>query len=117
MHTGVKKNILCIVPHSFGEHEKCGAWCGYEKRPDSYRHILLPEGANLHGDEMRKDLEDMFSIYAGNAQKIAPCASTLANESFNNSVASKAPKARRNSVSESLDFRVRAPAQKNPGRE
>ena len=115
---GVKKNILCIVPHSFGEHDKCGAWCGYEKNPDSYRHSSLPKGANLHGDEMRKDLEAILSIYAGNAQKLAPCGSTLANESFNNSVASKAPKARHYSGSESLDFRVRAAAcQKNLGHE
>ena len=67
---------------------------------------------------MRKDLEATLSIYAGNAQKLAPCGSTLANESFNNSVASKAPKARHYSGSESLDFRVRAAAcQKNLGHE
>lgn len=53
---------------------------------------------------------------AQNAEKLAPCGSTLANESFNNSVASKAPTACHYSGSESLDFRVKAAAcQKNSG--
>ena len=58
----------------------------------------------------------MFGIYAQNAKKLAPCGSTLANESFNNSVASKAPKALHYSSSESLDFKVKVAAcQKNIG--
>ena len=58
----------------------------------------------------------IFTIFSQNAEKLAPCGSTLPNESFNNSVASKAPKARHYSGSESLDYRVKAAVcQKNLG--
>ena len=39
---GVRQNLLCIVPHAFGCHDNCGAWCGYAKDPASYRHKSLP---------------------------------------------------------------------------
>lgn len=58
----------------------------------------------------------LFSFFAGKADKLAPGGNTLANESFNKSVASKAPKARHINGSESLSYRVNAATwQKNIG--
>jgi len=44
--------------------------------------------------------------FISSAEKLAPCGSSQANESFNRTVCSKAPKAIHYSNSESLDFRV-----------
>lgn len=108
--------IESIIPHAFGEHESCGTWCGFLTDPDTYKHKSLPKGLDLKGEVLREDLTAIFSSFAKNAEKLAPCGSTLSNESFNNTVASKAPKARHYSGSESLDFRVKAATcQKNVG--
>ena len=113
---GVRQNLLCIVPHAFGCHDNCGAWCGYAKDPASYRHKSLPGGKDLAGDSLKRDLEHIFTRAAQNADKFAPCASTSENESFNNIVCSKAPKSRHYSSSGSLSTRVEAAvAQKNLG--
>lgn len=107
--------MLYIVQHAYGEHGQCADWCQFRKDP-SPKYKSLPGGLALEGDSLRLVLNNVFPIYAQNAEKLAPCGSTLANESFNNSVASKAPKARHYSSSESLDFRVKAAAcQKNIG--
>ena len=112
---GVRNAVLNIVQHAYGEHGQCADWCQFRKDP-SAKYKSLPGGLALKGDSLRLVLNNVFAIYAQNAEKLAPCGSTLANESFNNSVASKAPKARHYSGSESLDFRVKAAAcQKNIG--
>ena len=108
--------IESIIPHAFGEHESCGSWCQFLTDPDTYKHKSLPKGLDLKGEALQGDLTVIFSSFAKNAEKLAPCGSTLSNESFNNTVASKAPKARHYSGSESLDFRVKAATcQKNVG--
>lgn len=113
--TGVSAAIDSIVPHAFGKHSKCGKWCQFLK-DEKAKHKSLPHGLDLKGDTLQTELSSIFKIFSQNAGKLAPCGSTLANESFNNSVASKAPKARHYSGSESLDYRVKAAAcQKNLG--
>lgn len=112
---GVRNTALNIVQHAYAEQGQCADWCQFQKDP-SAKYKSLPGGLALEGDSLRLVLNNVFAIYAQNAEKLAPCGSTLANESFNNSVASKAPKARHYSGSESLDFRVKAAAcQKNIG--
>lgn len=98
-----------IVPHAYGEHGQCGGWCKFQKDPTA-KYKPLPRGLALEGDSLRQALNNVFGIYAQSAEKLAPCGSTLANESINNSVSSKAPKARHYGSSESLDFRVKAAA-------
>ena len=113
--SGVRDAIDSIVPHAFGEHDKCGSWCKFLKNPIA-KYSSLPNGVGLHGESLRAELTKVFLVFAQNAKKLAPCGSTLRNESFNNSVASKAPKARHYSGSESLVYRVKAAAcQKNIG--
>lgn len=101
--------MLYIVQHAYSEHGQCADWCQFRKDP-SPKYKSLPGGLALEGDSLRLVLNNVFPIYAQNAEKLAPCGITLANGSFNNSVASKAPKARHYSSSESLDFRVKAAA-------
>ena len=96
--------IESIIPHAFGEHESCGTWCGFVTDPKNYNHKSLPKGLDLQGEVLREDLTAIFSSFAKNAEKLAPCGSTLSNESFNNTVASKAPKARHYSGSEKSWF-------------
>ena len=90
--------------------------CGYNKNPKTFRHSALPKGQNLTGEGLRSDLEKIFETLAGNAEKIAPCASTNVVESFNKMITSKAPKIRHYAASGSLRDRVScAVAQKNIG--
>jgi len=104
--SGVRDAIDSIVPHAFGEYDKCGSWCKFLKDPVA-KYSSLPNGVGLHGESLRAELTKVFLVSAQNAKKLAPCGNTLPNESFNNSVASKAPKARHYSGSESLVYRVK----------
>lgn len=113
---GVRDAISQITPHAFGEHTNCGAWCLYEDDPENYRHKTLPKGEDLHGEKLKDALTSLFNIFAANANKLSPCASTKEVESFHNIMHSKAPKARHYSSSGSLKTRVDcAVAQKNIG--
>ena len=105
---GVRNTVLNIVQHAYGEHGQCTDWCQFRKDL-SAKYKSLPGGLALEGDSQRLVLNNVFAIYAQNDEKLAPCGSTLANESFNNSVASKAPKARHYSGSESFDFNCISP--------
>ena len=115
----VQKRLLNIPQHMFGNHSncrECGNWCKYHISPTKYKHKSLPYGRNLTNTSLKLRLEKLFKVYANNAEKLAPYGSTLSNESFNNTVASKAPKNRYYSGSESLDYRVGAAvSQKNMG--
>ena len=112
----VKMALETVVPHAFGNHSNCGEWCKYHELKENYRHNNLPHGKPLTDARLRENLEKLFSRFANNAPKLAPCASTQANESINNIVASKNPKARHYSASESLCYRVAAAVcQKNIG--
>ncbi|XP_015778885.1 PREDICTED: uncharacterized protein LOC107356771 [Acropora digitifera] len=112
---GVHNAVLNIVQHAYGEHGQCGDWCQFRKDPLA-KYKSLPGGLALAGDSLRLVLNNVFASYPQNAEKLASCGSTPANESFNNSVATKAPTERHCSGSESLDSRVKAAAcQKNSG--
>ena len=92
----------------FGEHNECGSWCGYNKNQDSYFHKNLPHGKDLSSDALRKELQVIFSAYGDNSNKLAQQGSSQVNESFNQMVASKAPKSLHLSSSESRSQRVAA---------
>ena len=106
---GLKSTLLAILPHAFGDHTHCcETWCGYLKSPATYRHRGLPHGNDLHCAETRRTIAELLGGLADQADKLAPLASSQANDSFNNTVASKAPKTRHYGGSESQDFRVAA---------
>jgi len=114
--SGLADAISQIVPHAFGEHELCGCWCHFKKNPDTYKHSAFPYGKDLVGEDLRTDLNSAFKKLIDNVEKIAPCASTKEVESFNNMLASKAPKRFHYSSSGSLRNRLNCTvAQKNAG--
>ena len=76
----------------------------------------LPGGNDLTSADLRVDLDKLFGTFAKNSKKLASHGSSQVNESFNHTVASKAPKSKHYSASESLPQRVAAAVcQKNIG--
>jgi DNA polymerase III epsilon subunit-like protein len=114
---GLAKALNQIVPHAFGLHENCNdTWCGYINDPEKYKHSSLPYGRDLVGEELRTDLSSIFESFIKNVDKISPAASTKDVESFNNMIASKAPKRCHYSSTSSLQNRVNCVvAEKNLG--
>lgn len=105
----LQTNLEAIVPHAFGEHERCDtAWCGYLKNPDTYKHTALPGGCDLSDELLRKDLETVFGRLAEKSDKLTHCGSSQANESLNFVITTKAPKCKHFGASESLNFRTAA---------
>ncbi|XP_060598062.1 uncharacterized protein LOC132751871 [Ruditapes philippinarum] len=81
-----------------------------------YKHSSLPYGRDLVGEELRTDLSSIFESFIKNVDKISPAASTKDVESFNNMIASKAPKRCHYSSTSSLQNRVNCVvAEKNLG--
>ena len=70
----------------------------------------------MEGEEYKLTLTELFSSLASNASKLAAHGSSQVNESQNNVMASRAPKARHYGDSESLSYRVAGAAcQTNEG--
>ncbi|CAC5412102.1 unnamed protein product [Mytilus coruscus] len=90
----IKQNLDALSKHPFGDHSDCNiSWC---------RFI---EESGLKYREIQKNPENLANL-----------GSTQSNESFNKSVASKAPKNRFYGGSGSLGYRIAAAlAQKNKG--
>lgn len=59
-----------------------------------YRFKHLPNGQPLSGDQLKNELDQLAQSYIDRADKLLNLGSTQRNESFNNSVASFAPKNR-----------------------
>ncbi|KAK3084401.1 hypothetical protein FSP39_012922 [Pinctada imbricata] len=114
---GLRTNLEAIVPHAFGNHDKCNdKWCGYIRNPSTFRHKSLPFGKDLEGDDLKKSLNKVFQKQIDNVKKLVDLDSSNANENLNQLIAKKAPKAQHYSGSESLSYRVSAAiAQKNEG--
>ncbi|XP_066596255.1 uncharacterized protein [Prorops nasuta] len=112
----IEAALRSIVPHAYGDHVLCGDWCEGKTSPNQYVHQNLPSGKPLQDINLQFALTKIFTRYVENAEKIAYCASTQGNESTNSLIASKSPKARHYSGSESLSFRIAAAVcQKNLG--
>ena len=75
----VKKALPNVVPHSFGEHENYGEWCGYLRNPERYKYATLPYGKDLIDLKLKKDLNKIFENFADMSEELAPSGSTKAN--------------------------------------
>ena len=105
----LKKSLAQIVPHAFGDHASCSSsWCRYHDNPTTYRHNDLPHGKDLHGEQLRNTLTQLFDEYSTDTvvSKLAPCENSQRNESLNSVIGTKNPKTRYYGGSESSDFRV-----------
>ena len=105
---GMQDAILSIVPHAFGDHGRCGAWCRFKENPKAYKHKYLPGGKDLTGNCVRAFLEETTAKFATSEyiKKLEQLGSTQRNESLNNVIGSKVLKIRYYGVSESCDFRT-----------
>ncbi|CAC5421926.1 unnamed protein product [Mytilus coruscus] len=101
--TKLKETLTAIVPHSFGNHDKCGNWCN--KSIENNFNKYLPHGRPLTDDALRQDVQIIFDTVANNAERLAPAGSTKDVESTNDIYASKAPKRFCFSKSENLKTR------------
>ena len=113
----LRSTLKTIVGHAYGDHSACSEqWCGFLKKADGYRHSGLPRGKDMTCQPTRILLEGLFAGLADNAERLAPLGSSQSNESLNNTITSKAPKARHYGGSESQDYRTAAAIlQKNRG--
>ncbi|XP_061179391.1 uncharacterized protein LOC133188017 [Saccostrea echinata] len=112
----MKKNLLAIGKHVFGDHSFCDSWCGYLRSPLTYKPKNLPYNRYLTDVNLKTSIMTLLQKYIDKAEKLSSLGSSQANESLNNTISSKAPKAHFYSGSESNDFRIAAAvAQKNLG--
>jgi hypothetical protein len=98
---GLKVRLEQIVPHMFGMHDKCEVWCAYKKDPTKYdndsrnfKYKNLPFKKPLSSPSLMDTLNGLVKTYKAKAGNLAFLGTSQANESFNNTVASKAPKSR-----------------------
>ncbi|CAB4039795.1 Hypothetical predicted protein [Paramuricea clavata] len=77
------------------------------ENPATYTHNDLPHGKDLHGEQLKKVLTELFNEYCTDTviSKLAPCANSQRKESLNSVIGTKNPKTRYGG-SESSDFRV-----------
>ena len=111
------RGLKAVVHHCFSLHTDCdSSWCGAMENP-SYQHRNLPYGRDLQSDDLKKALLKIFVEGLKNqTEKLAFLGSSQANESFNNILATKAPKYKHYSESSSLHYRLcSAVCQKNMG--
>ena len=86
-----------IPLHVFGQHEKCGDWCGI----DTKSHTIL-----LNNKDLFNALLQICIVYAENAHKFSIAASSQRNECLNQTITKKYSKDKCYSTSESGDYRV-----------
>lgn len=108
----VREALLNIPYHLFDDHTKCGTWCKGEIDAENVASF------RLQNKVLFEILKQEFLHFSENAKQYAAAASSQANESSNNSMASHAPKRVSYSTSESADFRFACTiAEKNLGTE
>ena len=111
----VKVALESIIPHAFGEHQNCGSFCTPQD-DGTHKYKYFRDGKHLTDLNLRERLEKIIQPFIKSAPQIAQCASSQANESFNNTVISKHPKTIFYGGSESHCVRVAiAVCQKNLG--
>lgn len=109
----IQSNLDSVVLHQFGEHQQCGEWCHIKGNPEA-KHRNLPWGLDLKSKELKEALLSLFREL--DSKKLSSLNSSNPNESFHNTLRSKAPKDKHYSESASLSHRLAAAVcQKNEG--
>ncbi|XP_053382000.1 uncharacterized protein LOC123527843 [Mercenaria mercenaria] len=114
----IKQGLSAISRHPFGDHSHCDpSWCRFLRNGHSKSYSCLPYGKPLTDQLLKVQIEQLFQSYKPKAKHLLKIGSTQPNESFNMTVASKAPKSTFYGGSDSLNFRVAsAVLQKNEGK-
>ena len=107
---GIKQGLLSIAQvHPFGDHKQCNqSWCVFLRNGEQQKYKALPYGRPLNDKKLQDALHKQLQRYADQGEKLSALGSTQANESFNKTVASKAPKHCHYSGSASLRLRLAA---------
>ena len=95
--------------HAFGDHcNYAVTWCGFKTDQASYNHKDLPNGKDLHGENLQSALNDILKDYCTDAvaEKLKPTTNYQRNETLNCVVGSKNPKIRFYSDGDSNNFRI-----------
>ena len=99
----IVRKLRNIPDHVFNRHSNCGNWCRFATNPTNYEHRVIKGG--FQSSRLLEDLRNIFGKLADNVDRIAPGASSQANESLNASMTSHYPKSRCYSQTASGDFR------------
>ncbi|KAK0177111.1 hypothetical protein PV328_001190 [Microctonus aethiopoides] len=97
---------MSILTGLYDDHSACDDWCKYKLDPENYKHKILPGGKGLTNIIIQDKLKAIFHSFANVADKLSPCASSQANDSLNNTIATTAPEHLHYGGSSSNDFRV-----------
>lgn len=97
---GMKAAIKNIPHHVNNEHSNCGSWCQGKSEKENYN-----VGIDLKNEKLIAELHEIYSKLSKNASKFLLGTSSQANESINNTMASKSSKRLCYSKSESADYR------------
>ena len=102
--SGIRKGLMALSLHPFDDHSNCDEkWWRFLNEPSS-KFQSLPYGRPLSGEILQADILQIFEKFEEQAEKLRDLKSSQANESLNNTVASKAHKSAHYSGSESLSF-------------
>ncbi|VDI63484.1 Hypothetical predicted protein [Mytilus galloprovincialis] len=102
----MEKALKSLSKHPFGDHSQCNkSWCRFITDPQEV-YKSLPNGKPIQDQKLKEILTEVFDSYINHAEKLASLGSTQANESFNKTVGSKAPKSHNYSRSDSLNYSV-----------
>ena len=85
----VSEDLMNVPNHVFGAvHD----WCKAKslEDPSTYIFAQLPRGKPLQSDALQNYLTSLFSTYAANASKRAPCGSSNRSEALNESCSNTA---------------------------
>ena len=95
-----------IPYHCFNYHDKCDiSWCTYLQKPtEDYKHANIGEG--FKDSTLFEALKNIFESLAEHSDRYCAGQSSNVNESLNNTIASKFPKARMYALSPSGDIRI-----------
>lgn len=105
----LKENLLAIPHHLYGNHSSCQVkWCRYLQNEETYTPKHLPYGKYLTDSNLIQDLQQLFTSYANQSEKLSLLESTQHNENFNHVLSRKNPQNNFYSGSESTSVRVAA---------
>lgn len=89
--------LLAIVPHAFGEHEKCKEWCWYNENPVNYCQLLaLSREKELKGADLCSSIEGALKPFLTEeaAKKLVPVGSSQHYKCIDSVFSSKTQKVR-----------------------
>lgn len=90
--SGIEKGLSALSLHPSGNHTECSdVWCQHLSN-SAKKYNYFPYGRPLESKALQEDIAAIFNKLKKHSSKLASLGSTQANESFNKTVSTKAPK-------------------------